>query len=187
MIICGTGSNCYGMNESGKEAKATGWDYILGDEGSGYEIGRKALKAIMKAYDGRGKETLLTKTILESLNIKDISHYIIWAYEGGYSKEKIASMAKTVCKTAKLSDDVSIKILEEEAQEAFVSVITVVKNLDLVDKNFDLVLVGKLFKCKRYFRDILNKKIRDKCNGVNIKPLTNKPVEGAIKIALDYL
>lgn len=34
IIICGTGSNCYGVNEKGKEAKANGWDYILGDEGS---------------------------------------------------------------------------------------------------------------------------------------------------------
>ncbi|GAG73209.1 unnamed protein product, partial [marine sediment metagenome] len=29
MIICGTGSNCYGINEKGEEAKASGWDYIL--------------------------------------------------------------------------------------------------------------------------------------------------------------
>jgi len=47
MIICGTGSNCFGVNEEGKEAKVNGWDYILGDEGSGYEIGIKALGALI--------------------------------------------------------------------------------------------------------------------------------------------
>jgi N-acetylglucosamine kinase-like BadF-type ATPase len=55
IIICGTGSNCFGINEEGKEAKVNGWYYILGDEGSGYEVGLKALKALMKAYDGRKK------------------------------------------------------------------------------------------------------------------------------------
>ena len=72
IIICGTGSNCFGINEEGKEAKVNGWYYILGDEGSGYEVGLKALKALMKAYDGRGKSTLLSETILEDLNIKNI-------------------------------------------------------------------------------------------------------------------
>lgn len=38
MIICGTGSNCVGINEEGKEAQANGWDYILGDEGSGIKL-----------------------------------------------------------------------------------------------------------------------------------------------------
>jgi len=79
MIICGTGSNCYGINEKGEEAKANGWDYILGDEGSGYNIGIKALRAIMREYDGRGESTILSKTILEDLNIRDISELIKWA------------------------------------------------------------------------------------------------------------
>ncbi|MBA7602935.1 hypothetical protein ES703_10031 [subsurface metagenome] len=79
MIICGTGSNCFGVNEEGKEAKVNGWDYILGDEGSGYEVGIKALRALMKAYDGRGESTLLSKTILEDLNIKNVSELMgLW-------------------------------------------------------------------------------------------------------------
>jgi len=124
MIICGTGSNCFGVNEEGKEAKVNGWDYILGDEGSGYEVGTKALRALMKAYDGRGESTLLSKTILEDLNIKNVSELIRWAYGDPFFKDKIAAIAKTVCRTAEIGDKVSIKILK--AEEALVSVVTVV-------------------------------------------------------------
>ncbi|GAH03087.1 unnamed protein product, partial [marine sediment metagenome] len=48
-------------------------------EGSGYEVGIKALRALMKAYDGRGESTLLSKTILEDLNIKNVSELMgLW-------------------------------------------------------------------------------------------------------------
>lgn len=187
MIICGTGSNCYGINEEGKEAKVNGWDYILGDEGSGYAVGIKALRALMKAYDGRGESTLLFKTILEDLNIKNVSELIRWAYIDSFSKDKIAAIAKTVCRTAEMGDRISIKILEEEATEAVNSVTVVANKLNMADKKFDLVFVGNLFKCEKYFKSVLMKKLKNKFTQINFMPLTEKPVEGAIKLALGNL
>jgi len=187
MIICGTGSNCYGINEEGKEAKVNGWDYILGDEGSGYAVGIKALRALMKAYDGRGENTLLFKTILEDLNIKNVSELIRWAYIDSFSKDKIAAIAKTVCRTAEMGDRISIKILEEEAMEAVNSVTVVANKLNIADKKFDLVFVGNLFKCEKYFKSVLMKKLKSKFTQINFMPLTEKPVEGAIKLALGNL
>jgi len=187
MIICGTGSNCYGINEEGKEAKVNGWDYILGDEGSGYAVGIKALRALMKAYDGRGESTLLFKTILEDLNIKNVSELIRWAYIDSFSKDKIAAIAKTVCRTAEMGDRISIKILEEEATEAVNSVTVVANKLNMADKKFDLVFVGNLFKCEKYFKSVLMKKLKSKFTQINFMPLTEKPVEGAIKLALGNL
>ena len=187
MIICGTGSNCYGINEEGKEAKVNGWDYILGDEGSGYAVGIKALRALMKAYDGRGESTLLFKTILEDLHIKNVSELIRWAYIDSFSKDKIAAIAKTVCRTAEMGDRISIKILEEEATEAVNSVTVVANKLNMADKKFDLVFVGNLFKCEKYFKSVLMKKLKSKFTQINFMPLTEKPVEGAIKLALRNL
>jgi N-acetylglucosamine kinase-like BadF-type ATPase len=187
MIICGTGSNCFGINEQGKETKVNGWDYILGDEGSGYEIGIKALRALMRAYDGRGSATILSKTILEDLNIKNISELIRWAYRNSFSKDKISAIAKTVCRTAEMGDKISIKILEEEAAEAINSVTVVVNKLNLADKNFDLIFVGNVFECEKYFKSVLMKKLKGEFPKINFKPLTKKPVGGAIKLALENL
>ncbi|GAG67886.1 unnamed protein product, partial [marine sediment metagenome] len=88
IIIAGAGSNCFGINEDGKQAGASGWDFILADEGSGYSVGLKALKAIVKAYDGRGEKTLLSKTILEELNLNEIPDLIKWAYGRLFPKDK---------------------------------------------------------------------------------------------------
>lgn len=187
IIISGTGSNCYGVNKYGQEAKASGWDYILGDEGSGYEIGIKALKALMKAYDKRGQKTLLSETIFEDLNIKNINQLIKWSYNDIYLKDRFASLAKTVCRTAEMGDSISIKILEEAAEELDITISAVVKSLDLVKENFDLVFVGNIFKCEVYLKNILINRLKDKFIKINFRPLSKKPVIGAIKLALRNL
>lgn len=187
MVISGTGANCFGINEDGQEAKANGWDYILGDEGSGYTIGLKALKAIVRAYDGRGQHTLLTDMMLDYLKLKDISELVSWVYGKPFFKEKIAELSEIVCSSAKMGDIVSIKILREEAREAASSVIVVVNKLNLADKDFDLVLVGGVFKCEKYFKNLFFKILKNKFQRINFKSLTEKPVEGAIKLALENI
>jgi N-acetylglucosamine kinase-like BadF-type ATPase len=187
ILIAGTGSNCFGINEDGKQVKASGWDFILADEGSGYEVGLKALKAVMRAYDERGEKTLLSKTILEELNLKEILDLTKWAYDRPFSKVKIGVLAKTVCKTAEMGDKVSIDILAEEACEAAISVITVAHKLGFEKKDFDLIFVGGLFKCEKYFKNILVHRLKEKFTHINFKPLIRNPVEGAIKLAIDRL
>lgn len=187
MVISGTGANCFGINEDDQEAKANGWDYILGDEGSGYTIGLKALKAIVRAYDGRGQHTLLTDMVLDYLKLKDISELVSWVYDKPFFKEKIAELSEIVCSSAKMGDILSIEILREEAREAASSVIVVVNKLNLADKDFDLVLVGGVFKCEKYFKNLFFKILKNKFQRINFKSLTEKPVEGAIKLALESL
>ena len=187
ILIAGTGSNCFGINEDGKQAGATGWDYILADEGSGYQVGLKALRAIIKAHDGRGRKTLLSKTILKEIKLKNILDLTEWVYKVPFSKAKIGVLAKTVCMTAGMGDEVSIDILTQEAEEAVTSVITVAYKLGFENKNFDLILVGGLFKCEKYFKDILVNRIKENLSKINFVPLTKNPVEGAIKLAIKGL
>jgi len=185
IVIAGTGSNCLGINEDGEQIRASGWDYILADEGSGYEVGLKALKAVMRAYDGRGKKTLLSRTILEELNLKKVLDLVKWAYDGIFSKVKIGALAKTVCMTAQMGDEISIGLLAEEADEAAISIITVANKLGFKNKNFDLIFAGSLFKCKEYFKDVLIRRLKENFPKVNFMPLIKNPVEGAIKLAIE--
>ena len=187
MLICGTGSNCYGINESGQEAYANGWEYILGDEGSGYSIAIKALRAIMKAYDGRGKKTKLSEMVLTHLKLSSEPELVRWTYGDDMTKDNISSIAPIVCQAAEDQDKISMNILKEEAEEAEISVSTVARKIKLKDKDFDLVLVGSLFKCKKYFTKILEDSLKKQFDKINIKNLVKKPVEGAIKLALENI
>jgi N-acetylglucosamine kinase-like BadF-type ATPase len=187
IVIAGTGSNCLGINEDGEQIGASGWDYILADEGSGYTVGLKALKAVMRAYDGRGEKTLLSRTILKELNLKKVLDLVKWAYNEPFSKVKIGELAKTVCMTAQMEDKISINILSEEAEEAAISIITVAHKLGFKNKNFDLIFVGGLFKCERYFKSILKNRLKDNFPKINFIPSMRNPVEGAIKLAVKRL
>src|SRR5688500_3296505 len=65
VVISGTGSICYGRNAAGEAARSGGWGYVLGDEGSGYWIGRAALRAVLREADKRGAQTALTPLLLQ--------------------------------------------------------------------------------------------------------------------------
>ncbi|MCE5328834.1 hypothetical protein LLG07_00640 [bacterium] len=187
IIICGTGSNCYGINKEGIEAKANGWDYILADEGSGFSMGLAALRAVMRAYDGRGEETLLTKAIFEFLNINSIDELNRWTYGEAFSKDRFALLSLPLCNTAETGDKIAIEILKNEAEEVVINVSTVVRKLNLENKDFDLVFVGGNFKCVKYFKTIILKNLRRSFPGINYVPLTARPVEGAIRLALENI
>ncbi|HEY3883909.1 MAG TPA: BadF/BadG/BcrA/BcrD ATPase family protein, partial [Vicinamibacterales bacterium] len=64
VVIAGTGSIAYGRNAGNEAARAGGWGYMLGDEGSGYWIGRAALRAVLRQADRRGPKTELTGLLL---------------------------------------------------------------------------------------------------------------------------
>ena len=187
IIIAGTGSNCFGINESGDQAGSTGWDYLLADEGSGYSVSVKALRAVMKAYDGRGEKTLLSSAILNELELKKEIDLIGWAYGEVFSKERIGSIARSVCQAAYNGDKVGREILADEAGETVLSVITVASRLGLTGKEFDIVFVGGLFKCEKYFRDFVLASLEDRFDKINFKPLVANPVEGAVKLAIENL
>ena len=51
LIVSGTGSGCYGKGREGRGVKVGGWGHVLGDKGSGYDIGLRALQAVIDAYD----------------------------------------------------------------------------------------------------------------------------------------
>jgi N-acetylglucosamine kinase-like BadF-type ATPase len=187
MVICGTGSNCFGINEKGEEAKVGGWDYILGDEGSGYSIAIKALKAVMKAYDGRGPETRLSGEILKYLGLGSEEDIVQWIYREDMTKEKISHISNAACRAAGFGDSISRDIFIEEAKEVEIAISTVAGKLGISNKSFDLVLVGSVFKCEEYFKKVLFHMLKKRFRGIVFTELTRKPVLGAIRLARNNL
>ena len=57
IVIAGTGSIAYGRNSAGEIARAGGWGFAISDEGSGHWIGRSAVAASMRAYEGGDAST----------------------------------------------------------------------------------------------------------------------------------
>lgn len=62
------GSILFGKDEKGVIHRVGGFGRLIGDEGSGYSIGRKALNAVSKSSDGRGEETLISELLNSKMN-----------------------------------------------------------------------------------------------------------------------
>jgi len=73
IVISGTGSIAYGVDSEGGTARAGGWGWMVDDEGSGYDIGRKAMAAALRAHDGRGEPTTLADKVKSVLGLRDMS------------------------------------------------------------------------------------------------------------------
>lgn len=55
----GTGAVVLGVGPEGRVAKVDGWGHLLGDLGSGYDLGRRGLVAALEHHDGRGDSAAL--------------------------------------------------------------------------------------------------------------------------------
>lgn len=59
VVAAGTGAVTLAAGPGGVR-RVDGWGHLLGDEGAGFWIGREALSAVLRAWDGRGPATSLT-------------------------------------------------------------------------------------------------------------------------------
>lgn len=95
LILAGTGSVAYGVNQKGEDAQVGGWGYLLGDEGSGYWIGLEALHHIARAADGQEDAGPLQKCVLAHLGLDKPVDMIAWVY-GEPRNSEIAALAPVV-------------------------------------------------------------------------------------------
>ncbi len=108
-LVCGTGSGIY-IRSQGSQYGIGGWGYILDGCGSGFVLGRRALRAVVRQADGRGEKTLITQLVNEQYG-DDITKHLPELYAGG--RPFFASFARTVFQARKMGDMVAGRIFDD--------------------------------------------------------------------------
>jgi N-acetylglucosamine kinase-like BadF-type ATPase len=129
-LIAGTGSIALGRDAHNKTTRAGGWGYVMGDEGSGYEIGRQALQAAARAADGRGEPTILLDLILQHWHLEKADDMIAEVYPDE-DKGKIARLSTYVFQAARQGDASAQAIVDLATHELALAALTVGNGLDL--------------------------------------------------------
>jgi N-acetylglucosamine kinase-like BadF-type ATPase len=130
ILIAGTGSIAYGINAAGESRRVGGWGWLLGDEGSGYWIGKMALRALVRSADGRASFTILTDEILSALSMDEVEQLIDWAY----NRASIADIARLAPLVLSHSiDPAAHDILEKATQELAHAASTVIHTLKMTE------------------------------------------------------
>ncbi len=186
VVIAGTGSIIYGFAPDGRKARAGGWGYHLGDEGSGWWIAEHGLFAIARAHDGRGPSTGLTSRVLSHLKLNRPEDLITWAYSPAWTRDNVAALAPLVLEAAQSGDAVARQIVQEGVGALASSVSVVAQRLEMISPAFNVVLFGSLFRSALY-ENMMRAALREQVpNAMPVLPLVDAAV-GAAWMALDAL
>jgi N-acetylglucosamine kinase-like BadF-type ATPase len=183
VIIAGTGSIVYGRNARFEAARAGGWGHIIGDEGSGYWIGREALAAIMRAVDGRGPDTRLTEDVLAHFNIDDTSRLTRIVYDRELPRMSVAALGPIVQQARELGDAVAAGILERAADELVLAAQSVATRLEMRGDEFDFVLAGGVFRVVPWLADEVTRRLVEVAPRSRARLLEQEPAIGAVCLA----
>jgi N-acetylglucosamine kinase-like BadF-type ATPase len=185
-MVAGTGSIAFTLDKHGKEARAGGWGYLLGDEGSAFRMGLLGLRAACRSADGVTPPTKLLPAFLAQLGTSDSREFIPAVYRGVWDKAAIAGLAPIVLELVP-TDDAARAIFESETLELAKTAAGAVANGGLPRDGVPVALTGGLLLQSEAFRERFLKELRN-C-GVTPGPvgLVDDPAVGAVVLARKLL
>jgi glucosamine kinase len=177
VLIAGTGSIAYGRDHQGRAARAGGWGYVLGDEGSGYWLGRQALRAVVRGSDGRGQATSLTPRVLAHYGLTGPKELVRQMSGRGAQPAAIAQLAPLVAAAADEGDGVAIELAA--------AAVSVARRLGL--ETAPLIMTGGILVGFHRLRETLVSELRARLPGIAPTLLDAEPAVGAVRLACQAL
>lgn len=186
LLISGTGSAAFGRSPAGTTARCGGWGPVIGDEGSGTWIGRRALSVVSAAADGRESQTALTGAILTAAEVNEVSDLIPWAANA--SRDQIASLAPVVFSVADGGDLRANAIVSLAVEELMLHIRALAQQLFGDERAaVPVAFTGGLLKKGSTLRKRLEHRLRSAVPGAQIKAGEITPARGAVRGALRFV
>lgn len=183
ILVAGTGSLAMGKDMNGKLIRVGGWGHLVGDLGSGFDIGRRAIAAVLAVAEEIAPRTMLSQKILDFLDVTNASQLIAWASAHDRSPNQFAALVPVVVQCAELGDQVAIRILADAARELGKLANLVLRKGTWRQKQ--LSLIGGVERNWKWIGPVLMSEVEREHPGVKwVKPLY-LPVIGAALMAFE--
>ena len=184
VLISGTGSVCFGMNSKGEFGRASGWGYIIGDEGSGYDIARRAMIAALRAHDMRGDKTVLAEKLAVRLGLSSIEGLVGKVYAEAMPRDQVSALAPLVLEAAREGDAVAKGLLEYAGRELGMAAVAVARQLNMLGEEFEVATMGGVLdNFGEFVLAPLEITIHDSAPRAKLVRARFKPVVGAVIVA----
>lgn len=186
LLISGTGSVAFGRSPAGTTGRAGGWGPVMGDEGSGAWIGRRALGIVCAASDGREPETALTGAILTAAQANDVTQLVEWA--GNAAPAQLATLAPVVLSVANAGDLRANSLVTLAVEELMLHVRALARKL-FVDERaaIPVALTGGMLSRGSLLRKRLEHRMKSAVPGAQLQSGDVDPARGAVRGALRIL
>jgi glucosamine kinase len=174
-LIAGTGSVAYGRDAAGREARAGGWGWLLGDDGSGAWIVREAAREVLRRADlglppGRlGTSLAAASGAADAVELTGRLHRL-------REPRRWAALAGAVFAAA--ADDPAAAALVSRAGSSLAELVEVVRGR--VGNFGTVVLAGGLLLNE----PLLETAVRERLAGP-VTRLEEPPVAGAVRLATE--
>lgn len=102
VVIAGTGAVSFGRNAEGETCREDGLGFLLGDRGSGFNLGSRVLRYTLDQMK-EGRSDTLSETVLAHTGARSQNEILQWLY-GNFSPARVASLAPVVGDLAEAGD-----------------------------------------------------------------------------------
>lgn len=176
VLICGTGSIAYALTEHGERHRVGGWGYLVGDEGSGFDLGKRAAVAVLRAYDGRGEQTMMTELFLTHYGAERPNELISLIYNASNPRMGLAQTSGLVERAAKSGDAIALRLISEAADSLIELATTCFAK---TNERLPVVLAGGLLTANT----MLCQQLKQKASFATVVPSVS-PVIGSLVAAM---
>lgn len=181
-VICGTGSVAWGRDPDGREARAGGWGYLLGDEGSGYWVAREAVRHCLRRADNGLAVDALVAAMTAACGVAG-AYDLLARFYAEPERRVWAGRASVVFDLAGAGDPVAANIVDATAEAVIAMVTDVAGQLDM---SGPVALGGGLI----VHQPLLLRAVQAGLTAQGIThadPLSREPVYGAVYLARQAL
>ena len=181
IVIAGTGAVAYGELADGRSAKSGGWGYLMGDEGSGYDLGIQALRAITQASDGRGPATRLVEVIPQHFGLDTLQALHQAIYSQKITRAQIAGLAAVVGRAAQAGDSAAQVLLQTAGEHLALAALGVIRQLGV--PGMDIYTTGGVFNAGEWVLLPFREDIHEESPSSTVSPAAFSPIIGALLLA----
>lgn len=185
VLIAGTGSAAVGRDVSGQIVRVGGHGPLLGDEGSAYDVGRRASIAALREADRGLPDSPLAKRILRELRCADWEDFHMRVYS--VPDEVFPRIFPVVAAEAEGGNSTARGLLQDAANELAGLVADLVERLELKSERFLLVKSGGMVGRSEYFDGLLDERLRHAAPHVEFGSVLIPAAEAAARLALRLL
>ena len=179
-LLAGTGSVAWARLPSGDTTRIGGLGAVVGDQGSGYDLARQALRAVGLSIEGRGRRTLLTARVLARLRLSGLSDLVRWATVADVPS--VAGLAPDVLAAAEEGDAVAGALVDAGADDLATHVRALAERFPR-GADVGVALGGSLLARHEGYRKRVVARIVADVPSATIRPEPVDPVLGAIQLA----
>ena len=181
VLIAGTGSVAFGRNAAGETARAGGYGPWIGDEGSAFDIGRRAVSAVARTRDTDAPVTMLAEMIPAALDSPDWDDLMLRIMKN--PDDVFPKLFPAVAAAADSEDSAAKEILFTSAIGLGNLAMIVIRRLGLKGEEFPLVKCGGVFGHSRMLDTLLDSVLASGALRAKISRLEISPALGAARMA----